>query len=153
MLLSPSTGSANFAEAVELSGYLGSAQPWGKTVAAHAEQATRGWRFVTWAGSSAAAEPTASVKFTEPVAAINKGTTRDKVAMAAAEPTAYAKFAEPVEAIKKGTTRDKVAAASAAAEPTASGKFPEPVGAIKKGTCPGTCVPFRRHLRATALEH
>ena len=93
MLLSPSTGSANFAEAVELSGYLGSAQPWGKTVAAHAEQATRGWRFVTWAGSSAAAEP-----------------------------TAYAKFAEPVEA-------------------------------IKKGTCPGTCVPFRRHLRATALEH
>jgi hypothetical protein len=124
MLLSPSTGSANFAEAVELSGYLGSAQPWGKTVAAHAEQATRGWRFVTWAGSSAAAEP-----------------------------TAYAKFAEPVEAIKKGTTRDKVAAASAAAEPTASVKFTEPVEAIKKGTCPGTCVPFRRHLRATALEH
>jgi hypothetical protein len=124
MLLSPSTGSANFAEAVELSGYLGSAQPWGKTVAAHAEQATRGWRFVTWAGSSAAAEP-----------------------------TAYAKFAEPVEAIKKGKTRDKVAAASAAAEPTASVKFTEPVEAIKKGTCPGTCVPFRRHLRATALEH
>ena len=84
MLLSPSTGSANFAEAVELSGYLGSAQPWGKTVAAHAEQATRGWRFVTWAGSSAAAEPTAYAKFAEPVEAIKKGKTRDKVASASA---------------------------------------------------------------------
>src|ERR1700704_1026779 len=111
MLLSRSTSSANFAEAVELSGYLGSAQPWGKTVAAHAEQATRRWRFVTWAGSSATAEPTAYGKFPEPVEAIKQGTTRDKVAMAAAEPTGCANFAQPVEAIKKGKTRDKVAAA------------------------------------------
>jgi hypothetical protein len=61
---------------------------------------------------------TASVKFTEPVEAIKKDRTRDKVAaavpatIATAEPTACAKFAEPVEAIKKGRTRDKVAAAA-----------------------------------------